>query len=126
MKIKFVIPIAPVPKKNSSRILLRANGKPFVAPSEQYERYAKSAGWFLRPAPPRPIDYPVTVKCLFFVPDKRRRDLTNLLEAVDDVLVENHILADDCYAILASHDGSRVFVDKTKPRTEIYIEEYKE
>ncbi|MBO4284284.1 MAG: RusA family crossover junction endodeoxyribonuclease [Clostridia bacterium] len=122
----YTIPLAPVTKKNSNRILTGRKGNKYIAPSEQYEVYARSAGWFLRPVPRTPIDSPVTVKCLFFVPDKRRRDLTNLLEAVDDVLVENHILADDCYAILASHDGSRVFVDKENPRTEIYIEEYKE
>lgn len=126
MKIKFVIPIAPVPKKNSSRILLRANGKPFVAPSEQYERYARSAGWFIRPVPPKPIDFPVTVKCLFYLPDERRRDLTNLLECIDDILVENRVLADDNYKIVASHDGSRCFVNREQPRTEIYIEEYEE
>lgn len=126
MKLHYTIPLAPVTKKNSQRVLVRQSGKPFVAPSEQYKRYESQAGWFLRPAPPKPIDFPVTVKCLFYLPDERRRDLTNLLECIDDILVENRVLADDNYKIVASHDGSRCFVNREQPRTEIYIEEYEE
>lgn len=57
------------------------------------------------------------------MPTARPCDLTNLLEAVDDVLVKGKIIADDNYKIVAGHDGSRVFVDKDNPRTEIFIEE---
>lgn len=77
----------------------------------------------MRPAPARPIDRPVTVKYLFYLPDRRRRDLTNLQEAADDILVAYGILADDCYRIVASHDGSRCLVDRDSPRTEIWITE---
>lgn len=124
--IHYTIPLVPVTKKNSNRILTGRRGNKYIAPSEQYERYARSAGWFIRPVPPKPIDFPVIVKCLFYLPDERRRDLTNLLECIDDILVENRVLADDNYKIVASHDGSRCFVNREQPRTEIYIEEYKE
>jgi Holliday junction resolvase RusA-like endonuclease len=67
------------------------------------------------------IDYPVNVKCLFFMKTRRKVDLTNLLEAVDDVLVYYGIVVDDNYKVIAGHDGSRVMVDKDNPRTEIYI-----
>ena len=49
--------------------------------------------------------------------------LVNLLQAVDDILVDAGILADDNYCIVAGHDGSRVYYDKQNPRTEIGIEE---
>lgn len=124
MKVHYTIPLAPVTKKNSSRILTGRRGNKYIAPSEQYERYARSAGWFIRPVPPKPIDFPVTVKCLFYLPTARRTDLVNLLEAVCDILVENRVLADDNYKIVASHDGSRCFVNREQPRTEIHIEEY--
>ena len=123
---RYKIPLPPVTKKNSQRILTGRHGNKYVAPSEQYERYAKSAGWFLRPIPQKPIDFKVTVRCLFYVPTERRCDLTNLLEAIDDILVENRVLKDDNFKIVASHDGSRVIVDRENPRTEIYIEEYEE
>lgn len=125
--LRYVIPLAPVTKKNSAQILRRgAGGKPFIVPSEQYRRYARDCGPFLRPAPARPIDRPVTVTYLFYLPDRRRRDLTNLQEAADDILVAYGILADDCYRIVASHDGSRCLVDRDSPRTEIWITEVHE
>ena len=55
------------------------------------------------------------------MPTRRKTDLTNLLEAVDDILVHAGIIADDNYTIIASHDGSRVLYDKYRPRTEITI-----
>lgn len=119
--IKFVVPIPPVTKKNHQRILKnRRTGKSFVAPSEQYDNYKNSALWFI-PKRGVPIDFPVNIKCLFFLPDQRRCDLTNHLESIDDILVEAGLILDDNYKILAAHDGSRVLVDKSNPRTEIEI-----
>ena len=90
-------------------------------PSAKYKEYETMAGWYLKPRPPRPIECPVNVKCLFYMPTRRRTDLNNLLEAVTDLLVTSEILADDHYGIVAGHDGSRCFWDKENPRTEIYI-----
>ena len=122
--IKFTIPIAPVSKKNSQRIVVnRVTGKPFIMPSEQYKRYEREAAWFvLRARQQPPIDYPVNVKCLFYMPTHRKCDLTNLLEAIDDIMVKAGLLADDNYTVIQSHDGSRVLYDKANPRTEVYIE----
>lgn len=58
------------------------------------------------------------------MPTHRRVDLTNLLEAIDDVLVHTRVLEDDNSNIIVSHDGSRVLYDKEKPRTEVYICRY--
>ena len=119
--IKFTIPLPPVSKKNSQRILInRFTRKPFIAPSKQYIEYEQSALWFV----PRNkfIDIPVNVKCLFYMPTKRKCDLTNLLEAIDDIMVKANLLTDDNFTVLYSHDGSRVLYDKENPRTEVYIE----
>lgn len=93
-------------------------------PSKQYKEYEKNALWFLKPLPKRPIDIAVEVKCTFYMPTKRKVDLTNLLEAIDDILVKAGVLADDNSTIVASHDGSRVLYDKENPRTEIVITSY--
>ena len=53
-------------------------------------------------------------------------DLTNLLEAADDVLVKYGVLADDNSNIIVSHDGSRVMYDPKFPRTEIIIKTLEE
>lgn len=122
--IHYTIPLPPITKKNSQQILVnKATGKPFVMPSQKFKEYEREVGYFIK-RPPAPIDYPVTVKCLFYMPTRRKCDLTNLLEAVDDLLVLYGVLADDNYSIIASHDGSRVFFDKNSPKTEIFIEKF--
>ena len=120
--LKITIELPPITKKNSQRILVnKSTGKPFIMPSEQYKQYEKNAQWFIHDRPR--IDYPVNVKCVFYMPTRRRVDLTNLLEAADDVLVHSGVLADDHSGIVVSHDGSRVDYDKERPRTEIEITE---
>ena len=118
--LKITIEMPPITKKNSQRILVnKSTGKPFIMPSEQYKQYEKDAQWFIHDRPR--IDYPVNVKCVFYMPTRRQVDLTNLLEAVDDVLVRSGVIADDHSGIVVSHDGSRVLHDKENPRTEIEI-----
>ena len=134
-----IIPLNPKTKKNNQDIRFKKAGKsgfykkttmgfsyvgiPFVSPSETYKQYEKESGWFLLGKPSEPISQPVNVKCIFYRDSDRRCDLTNLLEAIDDILVHYHILADDNFHIIHSHDGSRVFIDRDKPRTEIVIED---
>ena len=118
----YTIPLAPITKKNHQQIRVnQRTGKRFVSPSPQYQDYAQRALWLLRPRPDKPISEPVEVRCKFYMPTHRRVDLVNLLEAVDDILVDAGILADDNSTIVASHDGSRVLYDKQQPRTEITI-----
>lgn len=119
--MKFVIPYQPVSKKNSQRILVnKSTGRPFISPSQNYKAYEHKVLTFLG-FNATAIDYPVNVKCLFYMGTRRRCDLTNMLESIDDILVKARILKDDNYNIIQSHDGSRVLYDKEKPRTEIYI-----
>ena len=119
--ISFTIPLAPISKKNSQQLYRNpATGKPFIMPSQKYKDYEAAAIWYI----PRvsTIDEAVNVKALFYMPTLRRVDLTNLLEALDDVLVKAGLLADDNFTVIESHDGSRVLYDKANPRTEIEID----
>lgn len=121
-EIKYTIKLPPVSKKNSQQILTnKATGRPFIMPSKKYKEYEKDAAWFLTPRPPKPIECELEIKCLFYMPTRRHVDLTNLLEAVDDLLVKHGIIKDDHSGIVVSHDGSRVLYDKESPRTEIFI-----
>ena len=94
-------------------------------PSEKYKEYESAALWFI-PKRGVPIDFPVTVSCVFYMPTRRACDLTNLLEAIDDIMVKSGLLKDDNYNIIASHDGSRVLYDKANPHTEVIISKFKE
>lgn len=119
--ISFTIPLQPISKKNSQQIMVnRKTGKPFVMPSKAYKDYEAAAMWFMPKV--QTINEPVNVKCLFYMGTHRKCDLTNLLEAIDDVMVKAGLLADDNFTIIESHDGSRVLYDKEKPRTEVVIE----
>lgn len=120
--IKIKIPIEPITKKNSQRIFRdKYTGKPFIVPSEKFKQYERDAGYFVNRYSRLRINESVNVQCLFYVGTRRRYDLTNLLEAIDDVLVNAGVLSDDNYLIIAGHDGSRVIYDKDNPRTEITI-----
>lgn len=119
---QFLIPLDPKTKKNNQKII--RNNKTnalMIVQNERYKQYEKDAGWFLK-RPAEPIDYPVNVKCVFYRATDRRVDLTNLLEAIDDILVKYKVLADDNCKIIIGHDGSRVHIDRKRPRTEIVIE----
>lgn len=118
---KFIIPLAPVTKKNSSNIFLNKNtGKRFIMPSDRYRQYEHD---FILLCPNIPIiDYPINLKALYYMPSKRKVDLINLHEALHDCLVKKNVLLDDNCNIIISTDGSRVFYDKINPRTEIYIQ----
>ncbi len=116
-----MIPINPRAKKNNQKIVRnRATNAPVIVQSDIYKQYEKDCGWFIKP-PVRPISGPVNIQCIFYRDTARRCDLTNLLEAIDDILVKYKVITDDNFNVLAAHDGSRVYVDRFNPRTEIII-----
>lgn len=114
--IYYRIPLRPVTKKNSQKIVT-VRGRPMIIPSSQYKQFEKDAGYFLIPSEP-PIAYPINVGCkYYFHPNKdgsiprKNPDLVNLLEATNDILVKYRIIADDNCTIVVSHDGSEVIYD---------------
>ena len=118
--IKFTVQLTPISKKNSQQIVVNPKTKrPLIMPSKKYKEYEQAALWYI----PKNIyiSAPVNVKCLFYMPTHRQSDLTNMLEAIDDIMVKAGLLADDNFNIVAGHDGSRILYDKENPRTEVYI-----
>lgn len=119
--LNITIPITPITKKNHQQII-RIKGRPCIIPSKQYKQYEKDCEKYIEVIPFSAIDCPVNVKCLYYMPTRRRVDLVNLEECTCDILVKFGILADDNSNIVVSMDGSRVLYDKENPRTEIEIE----
>lgn len=120
----YIIPVAPITKKNSMRMVTNhKTGKMFPMPSKAFVDYQAAASYYLQPLPEKPIDTPVSIACEYWMPTRRQVDLTNLLEATHDILVKCGVLADDNCKIVVSVDGSRVHYDKNNPRTEITIKE---
>lgn len=116
--MNIIIPIAPTTKKNSNQIV-KARGRYMIIPSAKYKKYEKECGKYMPTI--EPIDEPCNVQCVYYMPTRRRVDLSNLLSCTLDVLVKYKVLADDNSNIVATMDGSRVDYDKENPRTEITI-----
>ena len=116
--MNIIIPIAPTTKKNSNQIV-KAKGRYMIIPSAKYKKYEKECGQYMPMIDP--IDEPCNVQCVYYMPTRRRVDLSNLLSCTLDVLVKYKVLADDNSNIVATMDGSRVDYDKENPRTEITI-----
>ena len=120
--MRIIIPLLTVPKKNSQQIFINSKThRPFIRQSDRYIMFEKQCGYFLGKYKNN-IDYPVNLKAIFIVPDRRKRDLCNLLESIQDILVKHGVIADDNYNIIKSVDGSRIKYIKGKQETIIDIE----
>ena len=109
----------PITKKNHGNIVM-LKGRPIMLPSKPYQEYEKKAKQFM-PRLDKPIDYPVILKCNYYMETRRKCDLVNLLQATSDILVKYGVLLDDNYTIISNYDGSSVEYDKENPRVEINI-----
>lgn len=124
--VSIMLPLTPYTKKNSQNIfhknITKADGTekkvPFVSPSTQYKQYEKDCGIFLRPLG---IQGPVNIRAYFYMKTFKAVDLTNLNEALHDILQAYGVIAEDNCRVVAGTDGSRVFYDKDNPRTEVLI-----
>lgn len=127
--IKFIIPIKPVTKKNSQQIIpiKTKTGKMrhIIIPSAEYKKFEKECLPYLNRVKAQigVVNYPINLKCIFYTDTKRKIDLPNLLNAIDDAMVKAGLIVDDNRDIIAGHDGSRVYYDKLNPRIEIEITE---
>jgi Holliday junction resolvase RusA-like endonuclease len=112
----------PITKKNSMQII-SCGGRPRLIQSKAYREYEKDCLkqiWGIEPF--STIDVKMQVECLYYLKDRRKTDLTNLLAASHDILQKAGIIEDD--ALIVSLDGSRIVgVDKDNPRVEIEIRE---
>lgn len=121
--IKLTILGKPITKKNSMRMVTNPKtGRVFPIPSKAFVDYKKVFMSQVR-RPQETIDQPVNVQAVYYMPTRHRVDITNLLSATHDLLVDAGILADDNSKIVVGVDGSRVFYDKENPRVEIIIKE---
>lgn len=124
----------PFIKKNSQRTIWHKYLKRIIVVySANYNAWKKDSmmqlglssrgKWRVVEDRPEGIDFPVIMKCHFYVKDNIRRDMSALYEGIQDVLVEAKVLKDDNFKIIAGHDGSRVFIDKENPRIELWLQE---
>lgn len=117
--VEFTVPIKPCIKKNSQQIIFNKKYKRYmIIQGPQYLKYEKDCKDYI---PNLKINYPVNIKTVFYMPTRRKVDLSNLLEAIHDVMTKYGCIEDDNCNIIYSIDGSCVKYDKENPRTEVTI-----
>ena len=121
--MKIIIPLLCRSKKNSEEIISNPKtGRPMIIQSKYYRQFEKDCGYFLKRYA-KHIDYPINLNVKFYVPDRRKRDLTNLENALADIMIKYGVIEDDNYNIIAGWDGSRIIYEKGKEEIIIEIEE---
>lgn len=118
--IKINLDVIPRTKKNSQQIIF-AKGRYMVIPSKAYKQFERDCLKQIKAIYRQKINRPINIKATFYMQTRRKVDLTNLLEAVDDMLVKAEVIQDDNRDIIAGHDRSRVYYDKENPHIEIEI-----
>lgn len=115
------MPLLTRSKKNSQQIIYNPRThRPMIIQSKIYLNFERKCGYFLSKYNYN-INYPINIKCTFIVPDKRKRDLTNLENAIADILVKYKVIKDDNYNIIDNWDGSRIIYKKGVEETIIEI-----
>lgn len=114
----------PRTKKNSQRII-RAGKRNIVIPSKAYEEYENACLWQIA-GKHKTLNAKMNLKCTYYLKQKRRVDLANLIEATQDILTAAFTITDDNIDIIGGLDGCRVYIDKDNPRVEIELTEMQE
>jgi len=124
-EITFLIPGPPGILKNGKEIVY-INGRAKLVPSVNFIVWVSKAlkhmgeQWYGKHRPT--ISGPITLQVHFYRQTHRKMDLSNLYQGIEDSLQLLNIIIDDDQ--IESHDGSRKFVDKNNPRTEVTIKPF--
>ena len=110
-----------IPSKKNSRLIFSQRGRVINIPSNKYREWHKNAtaslsGTF------KPLNKASLVRLSFYMPDKRRTDLTNKAESILDFLVDNNILADDSWQVVSNICLECKGIDRENPRCEVTIQ----
>lgn len=111
----------PAQKNSKSIAYNKGTGKPFIMSNQNVKAWQNSADvQLLHYRIKQPLEGRQELSIKFFVKDKRRRDLDNMLTTIQDALVRGGIIEDDSWQFLriGSIDAE---IDKDNPRAEITL-----
>jgi len=108
--------LSQVPSQKNSKIVgtNRFTGKTFVTSNRIVKDWQEEAAWQLK-AEALVIPGKVVIDYTFYMKDKRRRDLDNMVATVNDALVKAGVIEDDSWQLLEI-GGARGEYDKLNPR----------
>lgn len=113
--LKITFPWRIPSKKNSKRRTGR-----FLISSKEYIQREKNMAIILLNVT-KISQYPVHISYVMYRPDKRKADGSNKIESVNDCLVKYWILEDDNRECIKSFDFVSMWVDKSNPRMDVFI-----
>lgn len=111
--MKIILPLPP-----SVNALYGGGSKQKRFPSKEYKEWLKKTENMGYDTPCYNFVY-ITYRLYF--PDNRVRDCKNFLKAIDDWLVHNKIITDDCWQVIKAERIIPMGIDKDCPRVEIDI-----
>ena len=120
--LKLTLKGRPITKKNSQIPIKTKSGKFFIIQSKQYRAYEKDCLLQIQMAllMTPPLTGRLHLRAWYYMPDRRRPDLLNLLQATADIIEKAKVIEND--RDIVSVDLSRIMgVDKENPRVEIEI-----
>lgn len=89
--------------------------------TERYKTWLRAAGNEVLAQKQKPIKGKVVLAILLGRPDNRRRDISNTIKAIEDLLVEHRLIEDDCHVeqlVVAWADNVE------KRRAQVRVERY--
>lgn len=108
----------PFPPSVNALFGQRSNQKRFK--SKQYKAWLANCPELVL-APGGVIDYPCHIHLTFDMPDRRKRDLSNYIKAVEDYLVSQCVVEDDNHKIISTLTITFGCYNKEEPKVRITI-----
>lgn len=110
-----------VPSKKNNKRLVWHGRKPSLLSSEAHEVWHTEQMYRLcEKRPKHPIEK-CDVEAVFYLRDRRKRDLSNMWEGVADLLVDARYLKDDNYTVLSDVHLMFGGIDKENPRAVVRL-----
>ena len=63
--------------------------------TERHRTWRQAAGWDLEQQKPPRVEGPISLEIAVCRPDRRKRDISNLIKCVEDLLVDHGVIEDD-------------------------------
>lgn len=106
-----------IPSKKNNKIFVKRGPRTFLIPHPNYTAWHEEQSWMLKKY--KGIRTTSKIKAEFWLPDNRKTDLSNKIESVMDLLVDNGIIEDDSWQIISDLHLIANGIDKENPRVVI-------